>query len=101
LDNNGSEVYNQTGLVAKGGTSSQTINFPRNDNFSIAVQVTGIAKDGQPVDQTRNGIARGTVVVPEFNAGGLAVAAITGIAVASVIILQRWFARIRLGSGFQ
>jgi hypothetical protein len=86
--------------VAKGGTSSQTIDFPKNENYSIAVQVTGIARDGQPVDQTRNGIARGTVVVPEFSTGGLAAATITGITVASVIILQR-FARIRPGSGFQ
>lgn len=100
LDNNGSEVYNQTGLVAKGGTSSQTIDFPKNENYSIAVQVTGITRDGQPVDQTRNGIARGTVVVPEFSSGGLAAAAIAGITVASVIILQR-FARIRPCSGYQ
>ena len=72
LDNNGSQVFNQTGLVAKGGTATQTIDFPKNENYSIAVQVTGIARDGQPVDQTRNGIARGTVVVPEFSSGGLA-----------------------------
>ena len=100
LDNNGSQVFNQTGIVAKGGTATQTIDFPKNENYSIAVQVTGIARDGQPVDQTRNGIARGTVVVPEFSSGGLAAGAITGITVASVIILQR-FARIRPGSGFQ
>ena len=69
LDNNGSQVYNQTGLVAEGGTDTQTIDFPANENYRMEIQVTGIAKDGQSIDQTRNGIARGTVVVPEFSAG--------------------------------
>ena len=32
----------------------------------MEVEVTGIARDGQSIDQTRNGIARGIVVVPEF-----------------------------------
>jgi len=100
LDNNGSQVYSQTGLVAKGGTATQTIDFPTNENYRIEVQVTGIARDGQPVDQTRNGIARGTVVVPEFPAGPLAAAvAITGITGAIIIILQR-FAKITPGLGF-
>lgn len=100
LDNNGSQVFNQTGLVAKGGTATQTIDFPKNENYSIAVQVTGIARDGQPLDQTRNGIARGTVVVPEFSSGGLAAGAIIGITVALVMLLQR-FAKIKPGSSFQ
>jgi hypothetical protein len=100
LDNNGSQVYNQTGLVAKGGTATQTIDFPTNENYHIEVQVTGIARDGQPVDQTRNGIARGTVVVPEFPAGALAAAAaITGIIGTIIIILQR-FVKITPGLGF-
>jgi hypothetical protein len=100
LDNNGSQVYSQTGLVAKGGTATQTINFPTNENYRMEVQVTGIAKDGQPVDQTRNGIARGTVVVPEFPAGAVAAAAaMTGITGTIVIILQR-FAKIAPGLGF-
>ena len=100
LDNNGSQVYSQTGLVAKGGTATQTINFPTNENYRMEIQVSGIAKDGQPVDQTRNGIARGTVVVPEFPAGAVAAAAaIAGITSAIVIILQR-FAKIAPGLGF-
>jgi hypothetical protein len=101
LDNNGSQVYSQTGLVAEGGTGTQTIDFPANDNYRIEVEVTGIARDGQPIDQTRNGIARGTVVVPEFPAGSPATAAsITGISGAIIIIiLLRRFAKITPGLG--
>jgi hypothetical protein len=100
LDNNGSQVYSQTGLVAQGGTATQTIDFPTNENYRIEVQVTGIARDGQPIDQTRNGIARGTVVVPEFPAGALmAAAAMIGITGTVIIMLKR-FAKVTPGLGF-
>jgi hypothetical protein len=95
LDNNGTQVYNQTGLVAEGGTDTQTIDFPANENYRMEIQVTGIAKDGQSIDQTRNGIARGTVVVPEISAGaaaGAGAAANVGI-ILSIDILQRFAAR--------
>lgn len=89
LDFNGTQVYSKTGLVAAGGTSTQTIDFPTDASYRMEVEITGIVKDGQPVDQTRNGIARGTVVVPEFPAGALiAVAGVIG----AVLVTQR-FAR--------
>ncbi len=88
LDTDGNEVYSQSGLVAKGGTSTQTIDFPNNENYRMEVQITGIMKDGQ-ADQTRNGIARGIVVVPEFPAGSLA--AVAGV-IGAVLAVQR-FAR--------
>jgi hypothetical protein len=84
-DNNGSEVYSKSDLVAKGGTGTQAIDFPRNENYHVEVEVTGIT-EGQSVDQTRNGVARGTVVVPEFPAG--AILAMAGI-VGAVLVLQR------------
>jgi hypothetical protein len=93
LDSNGSQVYSQTGLVAEGGTDTQTIDFPANENYRMEIQVTGIARDGQSIDQTRNGIARGTVVVPEFSAGAAAAATILGITL-SIIILQRFSTRV-------
>jgi hypothetical protein len=100
LDNNGSQVYSQTGLVAEGGTDTQTIDFPANDNYRMEVEVTGIAKDGQTIDQTRNGIARGVVVVPEFPTGSFATtAAVTGISGAIIILLRR-FVKIVPGTGF-
>lgn len=101
LDNNGSQVYSQTGLVAEGGTGTQTIDFPANENYRMEVEVTGIARDGQSIDQTRNGIARGTVVVPEFPSGSLATAAaVTGISGSIIIIiLLRRFVKIVPGLG--
>ncbi|HET6779535.1 MAG TPA: hypothetical protein VFH09_00070, partial [Nitrososphaera sp.] len=93
FDNNGSQVYSQAGLVAEGGTGTQTIDFPANEDYRMEVEVTGIAREGQSIDQTRNGIARGTVVVPEFPANSLATAAssIVGItgAIISIILLRR------------
>jgi hypothetical protein len=89
LDHNGTQIYSKSDLVAEGGTATQTIDFPSNENYRIEVEITGIAKEGQPVDQTKNGIARGTVVVPEFPAGALiAIAGLLG----AVITTQR-FAR--------
>ncbi|MFL6490057.1 MAG: hypothetical protein ACJ70M_00980 [Nitrososphaera sp.] len=93
LDSNGSQVYSQTGLVAEGGTDTQTIDFPANENYRMEIQVTGIARDGQSIDQTRNGIARGTVVVPEFSGGAAAATTILGITL-SIIILQRFSTRV-------
>jgi hypothetical protein len=63
----------------------------------MEIQVTGIARDGQSIDQTRNGIARGTVVVPEFSVGAAAATTILGITL-SIILLQRFSTRVpRLG----
>jgi hypothetical protein len=91
FDNNGTQVYGQTGLVAAGGSGMQTIDFPANENYRMEAEVTGIARDGQPIDQTRNGIARGTVVVPEFSTGSLVTpASITGITGAVIILLRRF-----------
>jgi hypothetical protein len=94
LDNNGTQVYSQTGLVAEGGTDTQTIDFPANENYRMEIEVTGVTRDGQSIDQTRNGIARGTVVVPEFSTGAAAATAIVGITL-SMIILHRFATRTR------
>jgi hypothetical protein len=66
LDMNNTEVFSSPDLTAEGGTDTQTIDFPRNENYRVEIQVTGLAQDGGPVDMTRNGVARGLVVVPEF-----------------------------------
>lgn len=89
LDHNGTEVYRQSDLVAQGGVGTQTIDFPSNENYRMEVEITGIVTDGEQVDMTRNGIARGTVVVPEFPAG--AIIAVAGV-LGAIIVAQR-FAR--------
>jgi len=102
LDNNGSQVYSESGLVAKGGTATHTVNFPANDNFRVEVQVTGIARgDGQGIDQTRNGVARGVVVVPEFSAGSFLVPAVVTVIIGAIIIVIRKFMPITSGLGLR
>jgi hypothetical protein len=88
LDNKGNQVYLKPGLIAKGGIDTQTINFPQNGLFHIEVTVTGLQKSGQSPDLTRNGVARGIVVVPEFGsslAGMVMAAAIVGIVGAGIL----------------
>jgi hypothetical protein len=96
LDSEGNEVYSQSDLTAEDGTSTQTIDFPNNENYRIEIVVKGLVRDGQPIDTTRNGIARGIVVVPEFPTGGI-VAAVAGV-LGAVLLLQR-FARKSMPSG--
>lgn len=96
LDSEGNEVYSQSDLTAEDGTSTQTIDFPNNENYRIEIVVKGLVRDGQPVDTTRNGIARGIVVVPEFPTGAI-VSAVAGV-LGAVLLLQR-FARKSMPSG--
>lgn len=87
LDMNGTLVHSEAGLTANGGTDTQTIDFPSNENYRIEIQVQGLARDGGSVDKTRNGIARGLVVVPEFPVGALVAA---GGILASLVLVQRY-----------
>src|SRR5581483_7446181 len=90
VDKSGKEVYSKDNLTAKGGTDTQTIDFPSNEKYNIQVTVGGLMRDGQPVDKTRNGVARGTVIVPEFPAS--AALAMAGV-IAAVLLAQRFGAR--------
>lgn len=89
LDSSGKAAYSKDSLTAKGGTDTQTIDFPSNEKYNVQITVNGLMKEGQQVDKTRNGIARGTVIVPEFPAG--AVLAMTGL-IAAVLLAQRFLA---------
>lgn len=64
----GSQVHSLTEQVAKNGSDSKPITFPVNATYRIEAHVKGIIAEGQssPPDTSRNGIARGTVVIPEF-----------------------------------
>lgn len=81
IDGEGGEVLALTDQVAEGGIDSQQITFPADQAYRIEVEVKAIAA-GQTPDLTRNGIARGIVVVPEFPAG--AMLAIAGLLTAAV-----------------
>lgn len=90
LDDSGKLIYTKDNLTAKVGTDTQTIDFPSNKIYNFQVAVTGLMKEGQQVDETRNGVARGIVIVPEFPMSSastfLVIATIVGIL---VILLRR------------
>jgi hypothetical protein len=71
LDDKGNQVYSKSDLVARGGTDTQTITFPKDDTYHIQVKIKELDRQGQSPDMTRNGVARGIVVVPEFPAGAV------------------------------
>ncbi len=87
LDMNGTLVFSEQDLTAAGGTATQTIDFPRNENYRIEIQVKGLQEDGLPVDRTRNGIARGLVVVPEFP---VSITLAIGSVIATIVLWQRF-----------
>jgi hypothetical protein len=66
LDKNGHAVITKQGLLAKNAVDTQTVTFPAKDIYQIQLQINGLLKAGQTPDLTRNGLARGYVVVPEF-----------------------------------
>lgn len=86
FDPDGNEVYSSTDQVAEGGTDSQSMMFPADETYRVEVEVKAVTEDGRSPDLTRNGIARGIVIVPEFPVG--AIAAIAG-ALGSIIAFQR------------
>lgn len=87
FDKDGKQVFAKTDQTATGGAGEQTgLNFPADANYRVEVAVKALEKQGQSPDLTRNGVARGTVVVPEFPAG--AVVAVAG-ALAAIVMAQR------------
>ncbi|HET8792702.1 MAG TPA: hypothetical protein VFM31_02830, partial [Nitrososphaeraceae archaeon] len=63
-DKSGTEVFSKQNLVAKGGTDSQMIKFPARGIYQIEIHIKAITYlNTNTPDETRNGIARGSVVV--------------------------------------
>lgn len=70
LDKNGTTAVKKENLVAKNGLGTQTITFPAKDVYQLEIKIKGLQRTGQSVpDLSRNGIARGYIVVPEFPSG--------------------------------
>jgi hypothetical protein len=70
LDSNGAQAFEKTGLTAKNSQDTQAIKFPAAGIYQIVLTIKGIQQtpadqksETPPIDNTRNGIARGTVVV--------------------------------------
>lgn len=63
-DKSGTKVVTKQDLIAKGAKDSQIIKFPSKGIYQIEIHIKGITyPDLATPDETRNGIARGTVVV--------------------------------------
>jgi hypothetical protein len=69
LDKNGHPMITKQNSVAKNAADTQIVTFPSNDIYQIQLEIKQLFKAGQTPDLTRNGIARGYVVVPEFPNG--------------------------------
>ncbi|HEY6885103.1 MAG TPA: hypothetical protein VI278_13800, partial [Nitrososphaeraceae archaeon] len=67
---------------------TQTITFPAKDIYQIQLQIKGLQKTGQTTDLTRNGIAKGYVVVPEFPSSSATIFLIGGL-FGALLIIQR------------
>lgn len=86
FDPDGNQLHSFIFQLAEGGSDSLTLTFPTDERYRIEVEVKEVTFDGNAPDLTRNGIARGIVVVPEFPVG--AIAAVAG-ALGSIVVFQR------------
>ena len=63
-DKSGNKIVTKLDLIAQNATDSQVIKFPSKGIYQMELNIKGIAyPDSTTPDETRNGIARGTVVV--------------------------------------
>jgi predicted secreted protein with PEFG-CTERM motif len=63
LDSDGNTALSETGLTAKGGIDTQSINLPSNGVYRIEINIKSIVNNGLP-DTSRIGIGRGDLVIP-------------------------------------
>jgi hypothetical protein len=63
------------------------VTFPSNDIYQIQLEIKQLVKSGQTPDLTRNGLARGYVVVPEFSSNA-AIASIMIAGLFAVVIIN-------------
>ncbi|HEY7079183.1 MAG TPA: hypothetical protein VH500_05745 [Nitrososphaeraceae archaeon] len=66
LDKNGTTAVKKENLLAKNGLGTENVAFPAKDVYQLEIKIKGLQKTGSVPDLSRNGIARGYVVVPEF-----------------------------------
>jgi hypothetical protein len=87
LDKNSHPMITKQNLVARNATDTQIVTFPSNDIYQIQLEIKELLKAGQTPDLTRNGIARGYVVVPEFPSN-TAIASIMIAGLFAVVIIN-------------
>jgi hypothetical protein len=70
LDNSNTEVVKNEGLIAKNSQDMQSLFFPASGEYQVTLSINGLQTpsgqqkdDSSPIDRTRNGVARGSVLV--------------------------------------
>jgi hypothetical protein len=91
FDKNNQPVITKQNLLAKNAADTETIVFPANEIYHMQVQITGLAKPGQTPDLTRNGVATGYVVVPEFHSAAISTSLILGVILAGLLARKSIF----------
>ena len=68
LNGSGTQVINKEQLLAVNSTDTQTLIFPAEGQYQIELHITGLITEGErTTDLTRNGIARGVVIISDSN----------------------------------
>jgi hypothetical protein len=57
----------------------------------MQVQITGLVKPGLTPDLTRNGVATGYVIVPEFHSAAISMSLILGVILAGLLARKSIF----------
>jgi hypothetical protein len=86
-DKNNHPVITKQNLLATNAAGTETIVFPAAQIYHMQVQITGLFKPGLTPDFTRNGVATGYVVVPEFP-GALSASLIMALMIGMTLLIR-------------
>jgi hypothetical protein len=87
FDKNNHPIITKQNLIAENAVGTETIVFPAAQTYHVQVHITQIVKPGQTPDLTRNGVATGYVVVPEFPSY-LTISIIMAVMIGTVVLMQ-------------
>ncbi len=87
FDKNNHAVITKQNLLAKNATDTVTLYFPAKEIYNMVLAITGLLKPGQMPDFTRNGVATGSVVVPEFP-GFLSASLIMALTIGTMLLMR-------------
>jgi hypothetical protein len=87
FDKNNHPIITKQNLIAKNATDTESIVFPAAQTYHVQVRINELVKPGQTPDLTRNGVATGYVVVPEFPSY-LGVTIVMAVMIGTVVLMQ-------------
>jgi hypothetical protein len=96
LDKNGTTAVKKENLVAKSGLGTENVAFPAKDVYQLEIKIKGLQKTGSVPDLSRNGIARGYVVVPEFPSFTGSALLISGLFAFAIFFTRRFKSAYKL-----